>query len=442
MPRMQAQAHPQPVFNYEESKAGGDVLPDPLKLNDGRDVKTVKQWNKVRRPELLHAFATQVYGITPSGSVSIRPGPKKTDPNAISGAATRTQVTLFIRHRGMVRELHLLVYLPNHAHGPVPIFLGLNFNGNHTVSTDPGIDLNLVWAHPAGSWLGMVKPLRHVVPPESERGQAASQWQLEQILAHGYGLATVYDGDIEPDSAIGISEGVRPLFYRKGQTAPDDDQWGTIGAWAWGLSRVADYLRIMPGVDPEKIILFGHSRLGKTALWAAAQDQRFAMVIANESGKGGAALAKRNYGQTTADLNTAFPHWFCGNYKHYSGHEDQLPVDSHELIALLAPRPVYIGGAVDDRGGDPRGQFLAEVDATPVYQLFGKQGLALNEMPEPDHAVQHTLAFHYRNGKHGVTAYDWSEYLAFADAFFKKANVPETAGPSRKEGQPLSPQTY
>jgi hypothetical protein len=424
-----APAHPQPVFNYEEAKAGGDILPDPLKLNNGREVTSRQQWNRLRRPELLHAFANEMFGVNPAAAVTIHAGRKQIDTHAIGGSATRIQVTLSVEGRGMVRDMHLLIYLPTAVPGRVPVFLGLNFSGNHTISADPGIDMNRVWAHPEGVWLGVTTPLDHVIPPESERGQAASQWQLEQILAHGYGLATVYDGDIEPDSRVGISEGVRPLFYRKGQVEPAANQWGAIGAWAWGLSRVADYLQTLPGVDASKIILFGHSRLGKTALWAAAQDQRFAMVIANESGKGGAALVKRNFGQTVADLNTAFPHWFCGNYKSYSGHEDQLTIDSHELIALIAPRPVYIGGAVDDRGGDPRGQFLAEVNATPVYQLFGEQGLALDEMPGPDEAIHHRLAFHYRSGKHGVTAYDWSQYLRFADDFFKSP-VPVAPGKS------------
>ena len=235
-------------------------------------------------------------------------------------------------------------------------------------------------------------------------------------------MATIYDGDIEPDSPLGLDAGIRPLFYRKGQAAPDPDEWGTIGAWAWGLSRAADYLRTVKGVDGGRIILFGHSRLGKTALWAGAQDQRFAMVISNESGKGGAALLKRNYGQTVLDLNTSYPHWFCGNFKKYSDNEASLPFDAHELLALIAPRPLYIGAAVDDRGGDPKGQFLAEVFAAPVYALLNKQGLDTTVMPDVEQPIQHDLGYHLRPGRHGVTAYDWDQYLKFADLHYGKAD--------------------
>ncbi len=408
----------QPAFNYDESKVPPYTLPDALTLDNGQKVTTAAVWTQKRRLELLRLFATQVYGITPKEHPSIRATHLEVDNTAMGGTAIRRQVTLEVSRRGLTRDLHLLIYTPAHAMHPVPIVLGLNFSGNHTVSTDPGIDLNPVWVHPPNSWLSVSTPLRRAVPDVSERGQAASQWQLEQILAHGYGLATIYDGDIEPDHAQGLSEGVRPLFYRDGQTAPDPDQWGTIGAWAWGLSRAADYLQHVPGVDGQRIILFGHSRLGKTALWTSAQDQRFAMVIANESGKEGAALAKRNFGQTTLDLNTHYPHWFCGNYKKYNNDEAALPVDNNELIALTAPRPLYIGAADQDIGGDPNGQFLAEIAAEPIYALFHKSGLGVTVMPPVEQPIQHDLGFHIRKGKHGVTAYDWQQYLVFVDLHF------------------------
>jgi hypothetical protein len=408
---------PQP-FNYDEDKVPAYQLPDPLTLDNGTKVTSAAVWYQERRPQLLRQFATEMFGLTPSGQVRVKAAKPEIDPAALDGTAIREQVTIVVKGRGLVRRLHLLLYLPAHADKPVPVILGLNFSGNQTVSGDAGIHLTPAWAHPPNLWLAVSTPLRRIIPDASERGQAASQWQVEKIIAHGYGLATIYDGDIEPDSPLGLAEGIRPLFYRNGQTAPDPDQWGTIGAWAWGLSRAADYLRTVKGVDGGRIILFGHSRLGKTALWAAAQDQHFAMVIANESGKGGAALLKRNYGQTVLDLNNHFPHWFCGNFKKYSDHEAALPVDANELIALIAPRPLYVGAATEDQGGDPNGQFLAEVAAGPVYALLNKDGLDTSVMPAVEQPVQHDLGFHIRPGRHGVTAYDWDQYLKFADRFY------------------------
>jgi hypothetical protein len=409
----------QQPFNYDEAKVPAYKLPDPLTLDDGTKVTSAAVWYQKRRPQLLREFGTEMFGLTPSGHVRVKAGKPEIDATALHGAAIREQVTIEVKGRGLVRQLHLLLYLPANAQKPVPVFLGLNFSGNQTVSSDTGIHLTPTWAHPPSAWLTVSTPLRRVIPDASERGQAASQWQLEKIIAQGYGLATIYDGDIEPDNPLGLAEGIRPLFYRKGQAAPDPDQWGTIGAWAWGLSRAADYLRTVKGVDGGRMILFGHSRLGKTGLWAAAQDQQFAMVIANESGKGGAALLKRYFGQTVLDLNRHYPHWFCGNFKNYSDHEAALSVDSNELIALIAPRPLYIGAATEDIGGDPNGQFLAEVAAGPVYALLNKDGLDTAVMPAVEHPVQHDLGFHIRPGRHGVTAYDWDQYLQFADRFYK-----------------------
>jgi (4-O-methyl)-D-glucuronate---lignin esterase len=393
--------------NYDESKVGKYTLPDPLVLQDGRRVRDAGTWFQRRRPEILRLFETNVYGRTPTRRLHTRFELTSVDKHALGGKAIRKQVTVLFSSKKDGPKMDLLLYVPADAHKPVPVFVGVNFAGNQAVDADPGIRLGGVWVNrvrqPAG---------------EATRGRAASRWQVEKILARGYALATAYYGDIEPDFAGGMKYGVRPLFFRKGQSEPAADEWGAIGAWAWGLSRMVDYLVTDPDIDGGKIALIGHSRLGKTALWAGAQDTRFALVISNDSGEGGAALSRRNFGETIADLNRAFPHWFCANYRKYSGHAGEMPTDQHMLLALIAPRPLYVASAEGDRWSDPRGEFLSAVAAGPVYELLGKQGLGTDQMPAVGHPIMHTIGYHIRTGKHDITAYDWDQYLDFADMQF------------------------
>ena len=390
--------------NYDESKVGAYTLPDPLMFNDGKPVRTARDWQK-RRRELLEMFATNVYGHSPKPPGNIRYKVFDLDKNALGGKTIRKQITIYFSSKDDGPKEDLLIYIPSGAKEPVPLILSLNFSGNHAVISDPGVKLGTIWTR---------EKHEHQPASEESRGQDRN-FDVEKVLSRGYGFATIYYQDIEPDFNGGYPFGIRPLFLKSRQTAPESDEWGAIGAWSYGLSRAMDYLEKDKDIDAKRVAIMGHSRLGKTVLWAGALDERFAMVLSSCSGEGGASLARRNYGETIKTLTDAFAYWFAENYKRYADHPDKLPVDTHELIALIAPRPVYITGAEDDRWADPKGKFLASVAAGPVYKLLGKEDLGSDQMPALNSPVMHTIGYHYRTGKHEVTAFDWDQFLAFAD---------------------------
>lgn len=411
---LRAQERPKVELSYDESKVPAYTLPDPLVMQDGRPVKTVAAWRK-RRQEILGLFAEQVYGAHPGKPKHFEAVTTSVVRDALGGKATRKEVSIRLSPKADRPRMDLLLFIPNRVRGPVPAFLGLNFNGNHTIHPDPTIKMT-------DEWVRAGRPgVEGNRSTEASRGTAASRWPIEEIVARGYALVTLYYGDLDPDFDDGFQNGVHPLFYKPGQTRPGPGEWGSLAAWSWGLMRALDYLQTEKAIDARKVAVVGHSRLGKAALWAAAQDERFALAISNNSGAGGAALARRRFGETIEHSNVHEPHRFCANYRRYIGKEDELPVDQHMLLALLAPRPVYVASASEDHLADPKGEFLAAKGAEPVYALHRLQGLGVDEQPPVNTPVGGAIGYHLREGVHDMTAYDWQQYLAFADGHLRGA---------------------
>ncbi|MEC3880099.1 alpha/beta hydrolase family protein [Parapedobacter sp. 10938] len=394
--------------NYDESKVGAYTLPALLTNKDGQQITTVAQWEQQRRPELLNLFSTYMYGRTPTDPVAVRYEVLTENPQALGGKATSRQVKLLFSNGTKTLEALLLVYLPNNGAKQVPMFVGYNFKGNHSTTLDTTILYSKNFA--------LVKEAGH---PDWERGCQASRWSYDDIIDRGYGVATMCYHDIFPDKPGLKDHSIVSLFpgYDADSEAPDE--WQAIGAWAWGSSRIVDYLATEPRVDTARIAIMGHSRQGKAALWAGAQDTRFKVVISNNSGEGGAALSRRNFGETLAIVSSIKPAWFCPAYDAYHRRADELPFDQHELIALMAPRAVYVASAEEDRWADPKGEYLAAYHAGPVYELYGLQGLPSATPPAIHQPIMQDVGYHIRAGKHDVTRYDWLAFLDFADKHFK-----------------------
>jgi hypothetical protein len=365
------------------------TLPDALTAADGRKITTADDWQSIRRPEILELFRKHVYGRAPATPYEKGFKVVRQDPNAMGGAATLKQVDITITAGSKSLTIHLVLFVPNKVPKPVPAFLLICNRGPENI--DP------------------------------TRKRKSDFWPAEEVVARGYAIAAFYNADVDPDKYDGFQDGIHGLLDR-GKRAPD--AWGTIAAWAWGASRCMDYFETDEHIARDKVAVIGHSRGGKTALWAGAEDERFAIVCSNDSGCGGAALSRRQTKEkeTVARINKAFPHWFNETFKTYNGREAALPVDQHMLIALMAPRAVCGGSAEQDLWADPRGEFTSVVLAGPVYRLFGKQGLgpsltmpAIGEPRDGD-----GLHYHIREGQHNLTIFDWKCYLDFADKVFAK----------------------
>jgi hypothetical protein len=398
----------QPKANYDEAKVGEVVLPDVLQLARGGKVTTAQQWERERRPEILELFQNHVYGRRQAKPDDLKYEVTGTKPDALSGKATLKFIHISLVDHPQWKGIDVMLYVPNGSKGKVPVFVGLSFGGNHAVSKEPDVPIHERWTRSNSTKAST-----------DSRGQEASRWPLEMILDRGFALATAYYGDIEPDHANGWKDGVRAALSKDGtNTVWQESDWGAIGAWSWGLSRILDYLETDKDVDAKKAAVIGHSRLGKTSLWTGACDSRFTIVISNDSGEGGASLMRRDYGETTESITRNFPHWFALKYRSYATQVNACPVDQHMLIALMAPRPVYIASAVEDQWADPKGEFLSGKFAEPVYALYGKKGLGVEQPPAIDQPIGDVIGYHVRTGKHDVTDYDWRQYLAFATRHF------------------------
>ncbi len=370
---------------------------------DGTKVASKEDWFTKRRPELKNLFQHYMYGKLPKPE-KFKASVVHEDPKAYEGKGTLREVEISLGEPECAK-IRLLLVTPNERRTPAPVFVGLNFSGNHSLVGDPKVSIPTSWMYPNR------KGVKDNRATEEGRGDALDVWNIDLIIERGYAVATFYGGDIDPDRAD-KREGIRPFW--KTENASGDDT-GTIMAWTWGIQRVVDYLETDKSIDAKRIICVGHSRLGKTALLAAAFDDRIAMAIPLQAGCGGTAPSRGKVGEQVKQINERFPHWFCDNFKKFSDDTAKLPFDQHCLVALCAPRPVLFANAKEDAWANPDGQFDMLKAADPVYRLLGVEGLTVKQKPEPGKLVDSRLGYFFREGKHSMTREDWNAFLDFAD---------------------------
>jgi pimeloyl-ACP methyl ester carboxylesterase len=372
--------------NYDESKVPPYTLPDVLKTTKNVKVQSKATWEKVRRPEIITLFEEYVYGQMPKSYDRLTYSIKNENTGAMAGKATLKEVLIEVVHNNKPVKINLVLFVPKNQKRPVPVFLLINNRGQE--NTDP------------------------------TRAKKSDFWPAEMVIDSGYAIAAFHVSDLAPDDTAEYVNGVLQL-YPEQLTA--DNGMRAIGAWAWGASRVLDYFEKAADIDAQKVTVVGHSRGGKASLWAAAEDQRFAMCISNCSGNTGAALSRRQFGERVNRINTAFPHWFAKNYKKFNKNEAALPVDQHMLIAAIAPRPLYATNATKDLWADPTGTFLSLKNAENVYALYGiKSNLPANPPAVNQPIINSQMAYHMRQGEHNLTSYDWSNFIRFANIHLKK----------------------
>ncbi|HND50774.1 MAG TPA: acetylxylan esterase [Pirellulaceae bacterium] len=404
--RLLAQMPALPEFDKLKSQPD---LPDPLVMLDGRKVADADQWNKLRRPELKELFQHYMYGYLPKKPQRTELEHSWADGNFLDGKATISEETIGFFGPDLPQKLRILTIRPN-VRGPVPVFVAMNFCGNHTVAAHPKIALPTGWIY--NSCPGVEKERA----TEKGRGGQADVWNADLIVERGYALVTFYSGDIDPDTPD-FSDGIEPHFYAAGQKEPKTDDAGAIAAWAWGYHRVVDHLlsRHSSQFDAKRIAAVGHSRNGKTTLLAAAMDERIALAIPHQAGCGGTAPSRGKIGESVKQINDRFPHWFCDEFTKFNSQTDRLPFDQHCLVALCAPRPVLFTNAIDDQWANPDGQFDMLKAAEPVYKLLNAGGLDATARPELNKLVDSQLGYFIRPGKHSMNRQDWEAFLQFAD---------------------------
>lgn len=395
--------------NYDEAKTGTWQLPDLMTLENGDTVTNTSDWIQKRRPEIIRLYETEQYGKAPE-RIKQRVNLFEPGTPAREGKAVRKQVTLYLTEDTASHKADLLIYLPADAKGPVPLFLMVSFMPNAMTVDDPAIRSGYMWNREGER-----------VPVQPGSGESRMRGlDVDKFISQGFGVATLYYGDIEPDFADGIRYGVRGHYLPEGKEWPEPNEWGTISAWAWGLGYAMDYLETDPDIDATKVALHGVSRLGKTVLWTGALDQRFAMVLASCSGEGGAALSMRDYGETIAHMvaPSRYFYQFCGNRARYADNPQSSPIDAHMLLSLMAPRPLLLQTGDTDGWSDPKGEFLAAIAAGPVYNLFGKKGLETDEMAEAGIPILHDLGYYMHAGGHGTLPEDYDVFIDFMRKHF------------------------
>lgn len=381
---------------YEESRVPHYDLPELLVTVEGRPITTPEEWRSIRRPQILSLFSNLVYGCVPHPQNPLRVEYEilNTDERFMDGKATRKDVRIGFENRNGKAQMLVLVFTPNDTPGPVPAFMKHSFNNTRSHDFE--------------------------VHPERP-GRIRNGWPLGEFFDRGYGFVAVYQQDLVGHNEVEFNRGIAPLFYRDGQSFPKAHEWGVLSMVAWGAMRALDYLETDEDVDHRRVAIMGHSKMGKAALWTAAQDERFALAVSAQSGCAGAALWRRQSGETLAKMVTRFPYWLCRNAWKFVNVEDDLPVDQHMLLAAIAPRPVYVASGQADTWADPRGEYASAYHASEVYRLLGKRGLTSPEPPAPNEPIlKSEVGYHVREGGHSVEMYDWLRFLEFADLHLRK----------------------
>ena len=390
----------------------GKTLPALFKTSTVKNSTSLKDWESKRRPELLQLFEENVYGPILGKELNVSFTVVSESP-ALNGAAIEKDIRILYTNGTDALVQYLLLFTPANAQTPVPVFLGMNFYGNHTIVYDTTILLNPNYLNNKPEFMIFDHKATH-----ESRGVRNYRWPIERMLERGYGLATFYYGDLDPDYDDGFQNGIHKLL--KNNALNNSADFGSISAWSLGLIRALNYLQTDPHVANDKIAVIGHSRMGKAALWAGANDERFAMVISNNSGCGGAALSMRKQGETIEEINTRFPHWFNEKFNTYNGKEEELPLDQHMLLALIAPRPLYIGSAEEDEWADPEGEYLSLYHSAPAYHLYEPTEFKTQDLPPLNTPlINGKVGYHIRSGTHDITKFDWEKYMDFADELIK-----------------------